>query len=72
MPPTDRDGAVGEDIRLLGRLLGDVVRDDAGPEVFELVERVRRIAVRERRGASRRSPSSPPSCCRRASPSSST
>ena len=50
MPPRDRDGTVSEDIRLLGRLLGDVVRADAGPDVFELIERVRRLAVRERRG----------------------
>ena len=34
-----------DDVRLLGRLLGDVVRDQAGTEVFALVERVRRSAV---------------------------
>ena len=38
-----------EDIRLLGRLLGDVVRDQAGEEVYELVEAVRRASVDARR-----------------------
>ena len=38
-----------DDIRLLGRLLGEVVRDQAGNEVYELVERVRRAGVESRR-----------------------
>ena len=38
-----------DDIRLLGRLLGDVVRDQAGDEVYELVEGVRRASVDARR-----------------------
>ena len=42
--------ALGDDIRLLGRLLGDVVRDQAGDATFDLVESVRRIAVAGRRG----------------------
>lgn len=41
--------ALGDDIRLLGRLLGDVVRDQAGDATFDLVESVRRIAVGGRR-----------------------
>ena len=44
-----KDAAVSEDIRLLGRLLGQVVRDQAGDDVFELVEGVRRRAVGARR-----------------------
>ena len=44
-----KDAAVSEDIRLLGRLLGQVVRDQAGDEVFALVEDVRRRAVDARR-----------------------
>jgi phosphoenolpyruvate carboxylase len=40
---------VGDDIRLLGRLIGDVLREQAGQPAFELVERVRQIAVSERR-----------------------
>ena len=40
-----------EDIRLLGRLLGDVLRDQEGESVFELVETIRQTAVRFRRDA---------------------
>ena len=47
--PAGKDAALSEDIRLLGRLLGDVVREQAGDEVFELVEAVRRRAVDDRR-----------------------
>ena len=43
------DEALGDDIRLLGRLLGDVIRDQAGSATFDLVESVRRIAVHGRR-----------------------
>ena len=32
-----------EDIRLLGKILGDIVREQEGVAVFELVERIRRI-----------------------------
>ncbi len=39
----------GDDIRLLGRLIGDVLREQAGDDTFELVEQVRRIAVDGRR-----------------------
>jgi phosphoenolpyruvate carboxylase len=34
-----------EDIRLLGRILGDVIRDLDGRAAFELVERVRQLSV---------------------------
>jgi phosphoenolpyruvate carboxylase len=52
--PEPGDQALDEldaDIRLLGRILGDVIRDHAGDEVFELVERLRRIAAGHRRNA---------------------
>lgn len=45
----DRDAPLKEDIRLLGRLLGDVVRDQEGEEVFAVVETIRQTAVRFRR-----------------------
>src|ERR1017187_6805844 len=32
-----------EDIRLLGRILGDVIREQEGRDAFELVERVRQL-----------------------------
>jgi phosphoenolpyruvate carboxylase len=39
-----------DDIRLLGRILGDVIREQAGQATFDLVERARRAAVRRHRG----------------------
>ncbi len=35
-----------EDIRLLGRMLGDCVRDKEGNEIFDLVENIRRTSTR--------------------------
>ena len=43
------DDELSDDIRLLGRLLGDVIRRQAGEPTFELVENVRRTAVGARR-----------------------
>lgn len=34
-----------EDIRLLGRILGDVIREQEGTEAYELIERVRQLSV---------------------------
>ncbi len=42
----DEDRPLRDDIRLLGRLLGDVLRDQEGVATFELVETVRQTAVR--------------------------
>jgi len=47
----DKDAPLKEDIRLLGRLLGDVLRDQEGEQVFEMVETIRQTAVRFRREA---------------------
>ncbi len=41
-----KDLPLREDIRLLGRLLGDAVRDQEGDAVFDLVEQTRQTAVR--------------------------
>ncbi len=46
VPATDKDLPLRDDIRLLGRLLGDAVRAHEGAPVFELVEAVRQAAVR--------------------------
>src|SRR5450830_1916299 len=46
---TDKDAPLKEDIRLLGRLLGDVLRDQEGQTVFDVVETIRQTAVRFRR-----------------------
>ena len=45
----DGDDAVGDDIRLLGRLLGDAIEQTEGRSVYQLVERVRQVAVDARR-----------------------
>lgn len=42
----EADARLREDIRLLGRILGDTVRDQEGPEVFDLVERIRQTSIR--------------------------
>jgi len=48
-PPTspkadDRDLAI-RDIRLLGRILGEVIREQEGRDAFDLIERVRQLSV---------------------------
>ncbi len=45
-PDAGKDERLQEDIRLLGRLLGDTVREQDGEAVFAIVEQVRRTAVR--------------------------
>src|SRR3954469_12570431 len=45
----DEDLPLREDIRLLGRVLGDTIREDVGQSMFDLVEQIRRTAVRYRR-----------------------
>ena len=40
-----------EDIRLLGRILGDVIRDQEGVAAYELIEQVRQLSVAFRRDA---------------------
>jgi phosphoenolpyruvate carboxylase len=47
----DKDAPLKEDIRLLGRLLGEVLRDNEGEDVFAVVETIRQTAVRFRREA---------------------
>ncbi|WP_243293329.1 phosphoenolpyruvate carboxylase [Geothrix mesophila] len=47
--PSDKDLPLKEDIRTLGRLLGDAVREQEGEEVFQLIERIRQSSVRFRR-----------------------
>jgi phosphoenolpyruvate carboxylase len=51
----DQDLPLREDIRYLGRVLGDTIREQAGDAVFELVERIRHRAVRYRRDQDPRS-----------------
>lgn len=52
MDHSSTDPSASADIRLLGRILGEVISDQAGPEALELVEAVRVAATGERRGTS--------------------
>ncbi|MCM2253458.1 MAG: phosphoenolpyruvate carboxylase, partial [Ramlibacter sp.] len=47
----DNERPLVEDIRLLGRILGDVIREQEGVDAFELVERIRKLSVAFRRDA---------------------
>jgi len=40
------DARLRTDIRLLGRILGDTVRDQEGADAFDLVERIRQTSIR--------------------------
>ncbi len=45
----DNDAPLRDDIRLLGRVLGDTLREQHGEAAFELIERTRQMAIRFRR-----------------------
>src|SRR3954467_10106055 len=45
----EKDVPLREDIRLLGRILGDTVRSQEGEAVFEIVEGIRQSSIRFRR-----------------------
>ncbi|MCW5624971.1 MAG: phosphoenolpyruvate carboxylase [Burkholderiales bacterium] len=45
----DKDVPLREDIRLLGRILGDTLREQEGEKIFDLIERIRQTAIRFRR-----------------------
>jgi phosphoenolpyruvate carboxylase len=47
----DNERPLVEDIRLLGRILGDVIREQAGVAAFELIEQIRKLSVAFRRDA---------------------
>jgi phosphoenolpyruvate carboxylase len=46
IPTPDKDQPLRDDIRELGRLLGDTVREQEGVELFERVEEIRRLSLR--------------------------
>ena len=46
MEAPDKDAPLREDIRLLGRLLGEVVRSQEGGEIYTVIETVRQNAIR--------------------------
>jgi phosphoenolpyruvate carboxylase len=47
----DNERPLVEDIRLLGRILGDVIREQEGVPAFELIEQIRKLSVAFRRDA---------------------
>ncbi len=47
----DNERPLVEDIRLLGRILGDVIREQDGVAAYEVVEQVRKLSVTFRRDA---------------------
>src|SRR5215475_3487695 len=49
----EEDARLRNDIRLLGRILGDTVREQEGADVFDLVERIRQTSVRFHRDEDR-------------------
>ncbi len=49
----EAEARLRDDIRLLGRILGDTVRDQEGAEVFDLVERIRQTSIRFHRDEDR-------------------
>lgn len=53
-PPVPSAGShdrLGDDVRLLGEILGEILRAQEGPALFDLVERVRALAKRARSGS---------------------
>jgi phosphoenolpyruvate carboxylase len=47
----DNERPLVEDIRLLGRILGDAIRQQEGAEIYELIEKIRKLSVSFRRDA---------------------
>jgi len=47
--PFDKDLPLRDDIRLLGRLLGDTVREQKGEAIFAVIEYIRQTCIRFRR-----------------------
>ena len=43
---SEKDEPLRADIRLLGRILGDTVREQDGADVFGIVERIRQASIR--------------------------
>ena len=45
---TARDAPLRDDVRRLGALVGDVIREQGGKDLFDAVEKARRAAIRRR------------------------
>jgi phosphoenolpyruvate carboxylase len=51
--PTLKEAPLRRDVRSLGALLGDVLKDQAGETLFEMVEELRQLAIRHRESGDR-------------------
>lgn len=49
MKPTAKDQPLLDDIRLLGKLLGHVIKTHEGDDTYEQVERIRQLAIKTRK-----------------------
>jgi phosphoenolpyruvate carboxylase len=47
----EKESPLKRDVRSLGRLLGEVIREQAGPGVFAAVEELRQLSIRQREAA---------------------
>jgi len=47
---TEKDAALRDDVRTLGALVGDVIREQGGEALFQAVETARVAAIRRREG----------------------
>lgn len=48
---SEKDAPLRRDVRNLGRILGDVIKEQAGRETFDAVERLRLLAIAQREGS---------------------
>ena len=46
----EKDQSLRDDVRTLGAMVGDLIREQNGPELYELVETARLRAIRRREG----------------------
>ena len=51
----DKDQSLRDDVRMLGTLVGELIREQGGDELFEFVETARLRSIRRRENISRTS-----------------
>src|SRR5262245_59661884 len=52
VPPEIKEEPLRRDVRSLGRLLGNVIREQEGEELFSIVEKLRKVSIEHRASAS--------------------
>ncbi|WP_233233892.1 phosphoenolpyruvate carboxylase [Bordetella sp. LUAb4] len=57
---SDKEKPLLEDMRLLGQILGEVIREQEGDEAYALIEHIRQLAVADRRGQAESEPNPNP------------